>query len=202
MLALILRGHFSWVLDTKAPATPTHHFKSVSPLSKLGLLALIVASFIPFAQQTTAQATQPNPMAAPLPATVAVAASPTLAQTPAEFPADGTYLLGQSENPDQLGAAYMVFEANNGHLTGAIYMPSSSFDCFQAEVQGNELAMTIMNSYTEEQYPYAIALASDSAIADINGAATPFELEGFYQLNGPSDNDLRMLETCKAVYAD
>ncbi|HEY9763386.1 MAG TPA: hypothetical protein V6D07_12725 [Trichocoleus sp.] len=116
------------------------------------------------------------------------------------FPADGIYVYGQAPVAEQLGTGYVVFETVDQQLVGALYLPQSSFDCFQGQLEGNALAMTITNSYTQETYPYEIALASDSAIASsANGIPAPLSLEGFHQLATPSENDLRMLETCKAV---
>lgn len=116
------------------------------------------------------------------------------------FPADGIYLYGQAPVADQLGMGYVVFESVDQQLVGALYLPQSSFDCFQGQLEGNMMAMMITNSYTQETYPYEIALASEGAIASTaNGLPAPLSLEGFHQLSAPSENDVRMLETCKAV---
>jgi hypothetical protein len=114
------------------------------------------------------------------------------------FPAQGTYLFGQAPEADQLGAGYMVFEVTGETIIGALYVPHSSFDCFQGQIQGNELAMMITQSYTQEVYPYAIALTTADAIASTGEALSPLSLEGFHQITTVSDNDIRMLETCKA----
>lgn len=116
------------------------------------------------------------------------------------LPANGIYLYGQAPAPDELGMGYVVFETVDQQMVGALYVPQSSFDCFQGQLQGNALAMTITNSYTQETYPYEIALVSEGAIASTaNGISDPLSLEGFHQLAAPSENDLRMLETCKAA---
>lgn len=114
------------------------------------------------------------------------------------LPADGVYLYGQTPEPEQLGAGYMVFEAVDQQLVGALYMPNSSFDCFQGRLEGSELAMTITNSYTQESYPYAVALATNDAIAAAGEAPAPLSLEGFHRLAELSENDLRILAVCKA----
>ena len=46
------------------------------------------------------------------------------------FLKDGVYLYGESSQPEQIGQSYMVFEVKQGQVTGAFYMPRSSFDCF------------------------------------------------------------------------
>jgi hypothetical protein len=114
------------------------------------------------------------------------------------FPADGVYLYGQAPEADQLGMGYMVFEAVNQRLVGALYMPSSSFDCFEGQLQGSELAMMITNSYTQETYPYGVALVTEGAIASATNTLAPLTLDGFHQISTPSENDLRMLAVCKA----
>jgi hypothetical protein len=109
-------------------------------------------------------------------------------------------LFGEVSEPDQIGHGYMVLESNGETVYGALYYPHSSFDCFYGEVEGAELAMTIINSYTQEIYPYSIALVSDSAIAATSpGSLEPLSLEGFYALEQVSDNDIRMLDMCGTV---
>lgn len=131
--------------------------------------------------------------------------APALAQTtPApSFPAPGQYLFGQSAEPDQLGNGYIVVESDGQNLYGALYFPGSSFDCFQGRVEGNALAMTIIDSYSQEAYPYSIALEPQSAIAtDVGGSTTvPLNLSGFHRLNSLTDNDLRMLNVCRSDVA-
>lgn len=128
-----------------------------------------------------------------------LAASPTANEMVAQEPAikDGRYLYGEAPEPDQLGKGYMVFEVNSGQIVGALYVPSSSFDCFHGELQGNQLAMTIINSYTQEIYPYNIALSADTTVASTQpGNPAPLQLDGFYRLDNLSDNDTRILNVC------
>lgn len=147
-------------------------------LSSVGMLAALTLSLIPGAKSAVAQ--------------TAPAATPV-------FPAAGVYLYGQAPEPEQMGMGYMVFETVDQRMVGAMYMPNSSFDCFEGQMQGNQLAMTITNSYTQESYPYAVALVTNDAIASISSETlAPLSLDGFYQLPEPSENDLRILATCKA----
>jgi hypothetical protein len=126
--------------------------------------------------------------------TQSVTAQPT-------FPAPGRYLFGQVAEPDQIGQGYMVVESTGDRVYGALYYPSSSFDCFHGEVQGNQLAMTIINSYTQETHPYSIALVSDTAVAsdNLSDGLTPLSLSGFHALDTLTENDLRMLSVCQAT---
>ncbi len=121
------------------------------------------------------------------------------------FPAVGQYLFGQVPQPEQPGQGYIVLESTATQVYGALYFPNSSFDCFTGQVQGEELALTITNSYTQEVYPYNIALSSDTRVASVGatGSTAPISLSGFYQLDALTDNDLRILEVCRgAVTSD
>lgn len=112
---------------------------------------------------------------------------------------DGVYFYGSSPQPDDLGNAYMVFEAHDSAIVGAIFMPQSSFDCFSGHVSGHELALQITNSYTAEVYDYAIALvASGDPIASVGTPEVPLQIDGFHDLGAPREADLALLETCQA----
>jgi hypothetical protein len=117
------------------------------------------------------------------------------------FPAPGRYLFGQVAEPDQIGQGYMVVESTGDRVYGALYYPSSSFDCFHGAVQGNQLAMTIINSYSQEAHPYSIALVSDTTVASdsLSEGLTPLSLSGFHALATLTENDLRMLSVCQAT---
>lgn len=117
----------------------------------------------------------------------------------ADVIADGVYLYGQAPERDQIGAAYMVFEVDQGEVVGAFYMPHSSFDCFYGNVHADRLALTVIDSYERTYHPYAIALEPQDAVATVgNEAIAPMGLEGFHPLAEPSENDLRLLSTCQS----
>lgn len=119
----------------------------------------------------------------------------------AEFPADGTYLYGESVKPDQLGKTYLVFEVRRGTVVGAFYVPYSSFDCFYGSLESNQLALTIVDSYERTTHPYAIALQRDYAVASTGRPTiTDLALQGYHPLSVVSANDQRMLNVCKADY--
>jgi hypothetical protein len=114
---------------------------------------------------------------------------------------DGTYLYGQSSKAEQVGMAYLVFEVNRNKVVGAFYMPQSSFDCFHGNLKNNELALTIVNSYERTSYPYEVALKTEAASASEVNPTVPTGLEGYQPLNRLSDNDQRILSTCRANFA-
>lgn len=112
---------------------------------------------------------------------------------------DGVYFYGSAPQPDEIGAAYMVFEAQDADVVGAMYMPHSSFDCFRGQIDGNELALQITNSYTQEVYNYAIALVTpEDPIASIGSAAAPLQLDGFYDVGEPREAETEILAICQA----
>jgi hypothetical protein len=112
---------------------------------------------------------------------------------------DGNYLYGQAPKAGQLGATYLVFEVNKGNVKGAFYMPQSSFDCVHGSVQTQRLALTVVNSYEQATYPYAVALQTGGTSASSTRPdVTPIALEGFHPIKQLSANDRRILSTCKA----
>lgn len=137
----------------------------------------------------------------PLPATDLPANLPTTTVNTASTVNDGVYLYGSVPEPDSLGAAYIVFSVRDTHLIGALFMPQSSFDCFQGQRIGNELAMQITNSYTQEVYGYEIALvADDSQVASASNRDFVMQLDGFHYLGMPGEAEMAILSTCQANY--
>ncbi|WP_155523759.1 hypothetical protein [Nodosilinea nodulosa] len=128
----------------------------------------------------------------------------TAIETAAAVPsASGRYLFGQVPQPDQIGQGYVVLERNGDRVYGALYYPSSSFDCFYGQVQGTDLAMTVIDSYEQEAYPYSLALADAPPVAtsETTGDLAPFGLSGFFAIQNLSANDHRMLNVCRAAVA-
>lgn len=112
---------------------------------------------------------------------------------------DGVYLYGQSTQPNEIGKGYFVFEAKAGKVVGALYMPSSSFDCAQGAFNRDELALTVVNSYDRTTNPFEIALDRSSTVAsNTNSVEKAIGLQGFYKLSNVSENDQRILQVCKA----
>lgn len=117
--------------------------------------------------------------------------------------ANGVYLYGQQPVRDQLAIAYLIFEAHNGEVVGAFYMPSSSFDCVRGQMDAEKLALTVMDSYSQETSPYALTLSAPVAeVAYREGAlAPPPNIDGFYPLS-VNAQDLELLATCQAKAAN
>ncbi|MGF1517531.1 MAG: hypothetical protein ACFCVB_06970 [Nodosilinea sp.] len=138
-------------------------------------------------------------VAAPAPAVESLA----IAQSAPVQPVAERYLFGQVPQPDQIGQGYVVMERTGDHVYGALYYPSSSFDCFHGQLQGTEVAMTIIDSYAQEAYSYSIALAEGPIVAagETVEDLVPFNLDGFSAIDTLSDNDHRMLDMCRGVVA-
>lgn len=148
-------------------------------LSSLLLIAAALAAFTPAARAAEPAQTAAQPVQ----------------------PVAERYLFGQTPQPDQIGQGYVVMERSGDRVYGALYFPSSSFDCFYGQVQGTELAMTIINSYEQEAYSYSMALADGPVVAagETADELVPFGLDGFYAIDSLSDNDNRILDTCRSV---
>ncbi|MBM0742096.1 hypothetical protein JOY44_10760 [Phormidium sp. CLA17] len=126
--------------------------------------------------------------------------SKPVAQAPAVPTAtlpDGVYLYGQAPKPNELGKGYFVFENKAGKVVGALYMPSSSFDCAAGEFKANQLALMVTDSYDRTANPFEIALDRNSTIASSANPSLNLGLQGFHKLNAVSQNDLRLLNVCK-----
>ncbi|MEL6778886.1 MAG: hypothetical protein AAFO06_16680 [Cyanobacteria bacterium J06597_16] len=115
--------------------------------------------------------------------------------------ADGVYLYGQQPRANQLATAYFVFETQNDQVTGAFYMPSSSYDCVQGRIGADQMALTVTDSYSQDVSQYALGLSQPAVeVASRDGyVATPSAISGFYQLP-VSESDRALLATCQARY--
>ncbi len=109
----------------------------------------------------------------------------------------GIYLYGESPQPYQIGNEYILLDMNEDPLVGVIYMPHSSFSCFQGTIAGENLEMTVDHPYKETTYSYELSLSFSSIASQQNELELPFDIHGYHPLNEISKNDRRMLETCR-----
>lgn len=142
--------------------------------------------------------------------------STTTAQAPASDASipDGTYLYGQSSQPDQIGQEYIVFEARQGKVIGAVYLPSSEFSCFYGTVDSKYMNLMVVNSYDQTAFAHTIAREQPSPIAAAGGhinientydsLAYPYTLglEGYQLVSQISDNDRQILSVCMNTHKD
>ncbi|WP_155523575.1 hypothetical protein [Nodosilinea nodulosa] len=109
---------------------------------------------------------------------------------------NGTYLYGESPVANTVGAVYFVFEAKEGRLSGAVYQPSSSFDCVRGTVGSGALDLVVTDAYDQSESPYSVALVGNSTVASAAGEGAPAQLEGMYAIATLSDLDQQLLATC------
>ncbi len=115
---------------------------------------------------------------------------------------DGVYLYGQTAQPEQLGQAYLVFEVRSSQLIGAFYMPSSSFDCLYGTVEPQQLALTIVDTYDNNEYSYAVGIDEYPIASSQNPTRDVLRLEGLESIATVSENDQRILNVCKENYQE
>lgn len=90
---------------------------------------------------------------------------------------DGTYLYGESAQPDQMEMEYVVFQVRRDRVTGAFYMPRSGFDCFAGNFAAGKLDVTFSPSDWQPGSTYTVPL----------NQLYPLRL---------GDNDQRILNSC------
>ena len=128
---------------------------------------------------------------------------------------DGIYLYGQSQQPNQIGQEYMVFEVRQGKVTGAFYLPQSEFNCFQGSLVAGKLDLTIAgdagstpysDSIADAQNAPQVATASDSSQigAQYEQVSSQYSvaLQNYYQLSNVNENDKQILAACKSNYQE
>jgi DNA polymerase III gamma/tau subunit len=138
----------------------------------------------------------------------------TIAQVPAtdaQIP-DGTYLYGQSSQPQQNGKEYMVFEARQGKVVGALYLPNSEYSCFYGTLDSRKMNLTVVNPYNQTAFSHTIARSQPAQIAAAGGQINlentydslsyPYAvgLEGYQPIGDVSANDKQLLSTCLSEY--
>ena len=111
--------------------------------------------------------------------------------------ADGVYLYGQQSAVAQPGSVYMVLKVTGRRTVGAFYMPSSSFDCFHGNISPTRLDLTVIDSYEQTSHPYSLAVQTQPTLAAGNAGAE-FSISGFSPIDGLSELDENILETCQA----
>lgn len=127
---------------------------------------------------------------------------------------DGTYLYGESSQANVLGTEYMVFEARQGRVIGALYLPQSEYSCFYGTLDADKMSLTVANPYDqtalahviERQQRSPIAAASSQPILDDSYTSLSYPhavgLEGYQPIGELSEQDRQMLEECRGNYQD
>ncbi|MEW6492697.1 MAG: hypothetical protein AB1589_09335 [Cyanobacteriota bacterium] len=128
--------------------------------------------------------------------------------------ADGTYLYGQSSEPEQIGKEYLVFEARQGKVVGAMYMPNSEFACFHGTLNSKQMSLTVANAYNQTALAHTIAREQPTRIAAAGGQIDldktydsltyPYSvvLDSYQPIAQVSAKDKQMLSTCLSNYQE
>lgn len=131
----------------------------------------------------------------------AVEAVPLLRATSAPL-RDGTYLFGESSLAHQIDKAYMVFQVEGKKVSGAVYWPQSSYDCFEGRFNQGRLALRVKAAYSGEVYERSLAVVPDASAGVVasDGAIAAPGLEGMHRFEAPAEADLEILATCQAIW--
>ncbi len=122
-----------------------------------------------------------------------------IAEVPTQL-ADGTYLYGESDQPNQAEVTYFVFEVKKGNVQGALYSPNSSFDCAYGEFANEQLSLKVLNTYEKTETPLQVALDRTSLVASSkNAPMLQIGLQGLKSVGSLSDLDRSILATCKVA---
>lgn len=125
---------------------------------------------------------------------------------------DGVYLYGQSSEPEQMGKEYIVFEARQGKVVGAMYLPKSEYTCFYGTLDSKQMNLTVVNPYDQTAITHKIARTQSTQIAAAGGQLNiqngydslkyphAVGLEGYQAISQVSENDQRILGECRDNY--
>jgi hypothetical protein len=99
--------------------------------------------------------------------------------TQADPKADGSYLYGESPQPNQISKKYVVFQRQKGKVVGAVYSPHSEFSCFTGSQTNNTLDVKSV------------------AVGEPKSGAVKINLSKLHQINSISTNEQHILSMCK-----
>ena len=97
----------------------------------------------------------------------------------AKVPTNGTYVYGETSQPNQVYQSYLVFNHQNGKVVGAFYTPRSEFTCFTGSQKHKTLDVE----------PVSVSGTKTTEVS--------IQLSGLHRLQAVSANDQRILSACK-----
>jgi hypothetical protein len=166
----------------------------------MAALSLSVSSFYPSARPWgSSLQTGLRRMATAIAAVVGISAMAATHGSAGGLPGftNGTYLYGESPVANTLGSVYLVFQVAEDQLIGALYQPSSSFDCVYGTVTSEALNLRVVDAYDQTESAYAVALTpATTAVASTSGVASMAHIEGMHALGELSTLDQQLLTTC------
>lgn len=185
-----------WIIDQSFWKRVRH------PLAGLILIFSVFLAGIPSVEAQNAAVEASSETASAVYSTATESSSASVTARTTRFPADGIYLYGQSPQPGQLGVDYAVMEVRDRQTVGAFYQMSSSFDCFHGEIGSENVNLTIVNSYEDVSYSYALPIDQTATVASSDDSvAGAVELVGLHSIDTVSEMDMEILATCRAAHA-
>lgn len=148
----------------------------------------------------------------PLPVKAQNAIAVSQVPIPTSSISDGTYLYGQTSQPQEVGKEYIVFEARQGKVVGAMYLPHSEYSCFYGTLDSKQLNLTVANPYDQTAFVHTIARSQTSVVAaagnniNLNNNYDSLKyphavaLEGYQPISQVSESDKQLLNTCRNNY--
>lgn len=114
---------------------------------------------------------------------------------------NGSYLFGDSQEPDQIGQTYMVFEVNQNNLVGGFYSPASEFSCFTGQVKDEQLRLAVEDATTQNSYNYSMQLyRAQQVVASADRllpSTSSFRLQEKYRIQRLNLASQKVLDSCK-----
>lgn len=92
---------------------------------------------------------------------------------------DGTFLYGQTPQPNKLRHEYVVFSHQDGEVVGAIYYPRSEFVCFTGSLENKTIDIKSVDA------------------GNSNKAEAKIELSDLHRVSRISSTDQRILSMCE-----
>lgn len=93
-------------------------------------------------------------------------------------PTSEIQIYGQVPQPNQIQKGYIVYQRFGDQVIGAAYQPRSEFDCFVGDLKNHRLDIDFLSPQGQTNY------------------AAQIELSDLHNLNTPSADDKRILNTC------
>lgn len=93
--------------------------------------------------------------------------------------ADGSYLYGETPQPNQVSKGYVVFQRQKGKVVGAIYSPNSEFSCFTGSKKNNTLDVKSVGA------------------GELKTGTAKINLSRLHQIKSLSANEQRIISVCK-----
>jgi hypothetical protein len=165
---------------------PSSQVSTVGLLLSIGLVTSSLAPTWASVKKTPANTSKPMVVAK-------LTASDAPAVTVQKQLRNGTYVFGQTSQPEVIGKEYLVFEARGSKVIGAFYMPASEYSCFTGTIKQDQIDLTLVAPEDGSTYSQSIALQRSSLVA----SNKPLALQGYQPVTRISNNAQQILKNCR-----